>query len=128
MADEYANASERAHEPPYRPLREEPAGGWDAEADTYRIGEDHEEPSGERASTPIAELHQHGLTFHQTGPLRTAGYGTAQAVASLVDGHRAEPEGSTLSGLPGMGTRRVALVCAAVDAWRAFRRDTGASR
>jgi hypothetical protein len=69
----------------------------------------------------MTDLHAHGLTHHQTGPLRTAGYGTAEAVADLVDAHRATPGGSlsTLAGLPRMGPRRLALVCAAVDSWRA---------
>ncbi|SFO60375.1 hypothetical protein [Amycolatopsis rubida] len=70
-------------------------------------------------TTPIAALHEHGLTFHQTGPLRNAGHDTAEAVAQLVDEHRGYgPDGSTLSQVPSMGPRRVALVCAAVDAWR----------
>ncbi|GAB3376374.1 hypothetical protein [Amycolatopsis echigonensis] len=70
-------------------------------------------------TTPITVLHEHGLTFHQTGPLRAAGRETAEAVAKLVDEHRAAPDGSTLSQLSGMGPRRLALVADAVDAWRA---------
>ncbi|MBB4689804.1 hypothetical protein [Amycolatopsis jiangsuensis] len=70
-------------------------------------------------STPIAVLHEHGLTFHQTGPLKKAGYDTAEAVAELVDAHRDYAGGeSALSRVPSMGPRRVALVCEAVDAWR----------
>ncbi|WP_409186690.1 hypothetical protein F9C11_21615 [Amycolatopsis sp. VS8301801F10] len=69
-------------------------------------------------TTPITVLHQHGLTFHQTAPLRAAGHDTAEAVAQLVDEHRATVSSSTLSQLSGMGPRRIALVTDAVDAWR----------
>lgn len=70
-------------------------------------------------ATPIAVLHEHGLTHHQTKPLAEAGYTDAEAVAELVDAHNAYPSTpSTLSQLPGMGARRVGLVCAAVAAWR----------
>jgi len=67
--------------------------------------------------TDIKVLHEHGLTHHQTGPLRSAGYDTAEALTELVDAHRAD-ETSALVQLPGMGPRRLALVCAAVDRWR----------
>lgn len=71
--------------------------------------------------TDLVVLHEHGLTHHQTLPLRKAGHGTAEAVAQLVDAHRATPalSLSTLAGLSGMGPRRLALVCDAVDSWRA---------
>ncbi|MFD5245050.1 hypothetical protein ACFWIW_10925 [Amycolatopsis sp. NPDC058340] len=69
--------------------------------------------------TDLRVLHEHGLTHHQTGPLRSAGYDTAEAIAELVEAHRADGEASVLAQLPGMGPRRLALVCAAVDSWRA---------
>ncbi|ANN16210.1 hypothetical protein SD37_11540 [Amycolatopsis orientalis] len=69
--------------------------------------------------TDLVVLHEHGLTHHQTGPLRSAGHDTAEAVADLVDAHRATVARSTLAQLPGMGPRRLALVCTAVDSWRA---------
>jgi hypothetical protein len=68
--------------------------------------------------TPVAVLHEHGLTHHQTGPLTKADVTTVEAVVVLVDEHRENPDGSALSELPGMGQRRVGLVCAAVDRWR----------
>lgn len=68
--------------------------------------------------TDIQVLHEHGLTHHQTGPLRSAGHDTAEEIAELVDAHRADGETSALVQLPGMGPRRLALVCAAVDSWR----------
>lgn len=69
--------------------------------------------------TDLKVLHQHGLTHHQTGPLRTASYDTVEAVAELVDAHRATAAASALSKIPSFGGRRVALVCDAVDSWRA---------
>jgi hypothetical protein len=78
------------------------------------------------SATPIAVLHQHGLTFHQTGPLRAAGHATVEAVAELVDAHRATVAASVLSQVSGMGGRRLALVCAAVDSWRGA--DAGVAR
>ena len=70
--------------------------------------------------TDLKVLHEHGLSHHQTGPLRAAGHDTAEAVAYLVDAHRAAPATeSALSRVTGMGPRRVALVCDAVDSWRA---------
>ncbi|MEV4052999.1 hypothetical protein AB0J55_17585 [Amycolatopsis sp. NPDC049688] len=68
--------------------------------------------------TDLSVLHQHGLTHHQTGPLRTAGHHTAEAVADLVDAHRATAAASALSQIPGFGGRRIALVVDAVDSWR----------
>lgn len=69
--------------------------------------------------TDLTVLHEHGLSHHQTGPLRSAGHDTVEAVAQLVDEHRAAGDTSVLAQLPGMGPRRLALVCAAVDSWRA---------
>ncbi|MFD6069300.1 hypothetical protein [Amycolatopsis lurida] len=69
--------------------------------------------------TDIKVLHKHGLSHHQTGPLRSSGYDTVEAVVQLVDAHRATVALSTLARLPGLGPRRVALVCTAVDSWRA---------
>jgi hypothetical protein len=68
--------------------------------------------------TDLKVLHEHGLSHHQTGPLRAAGHDTAEKVADLVDAHRATAATSALSQLPGFGGRRVALVCDAVDSWR----------
>lgn len=69
--------------------------------------------------TDLEVLHQHGLSHHQTGPLRAAGHDTAEAVADLVDAHRATTAKSALTQIPGFGGRRVALVVDAVDSWRA---------
>lgn len=69
--------------------------------------------------TDLSVLHQHGLTHHQTGPLKAAGHDTAEAVAELVDAHRATTAPSALMRLPAMGPLRLQLVCAAVDSWRA---------
>jgi hypothetical protein len=70
--------------------------------------------------TELKALHQHGLTHHQTGPLKAAGHNTVEAVARLVDAHRGAPAvPSALSRVTGMGPRRLALVCDAVDSWRA---------
>ncbi|MFI6304321.1 hypothetical protein ACIBCH_20820 [Amycolatopsis thailandensis] len=69
--------------------------------------------------TDLKVLHQHGLTHHQTGPLRAAGHTTVEAVAEFVDAHRALPEGTVVELPPGLGERRLALVCTAVDSWRA---------
>lgn len=75
-------------------------------------------------SISIIVLHKHGLNHHQTGPLKAAGYDTAEAVAELVDAHRGYPlTDSALSRVSGMGPRRLALVCDAVDAWRAARSE-----
>jgi len=68
--------------------------------------------------TDLKVLHQHGLSHHQTGPLSTAGYATVEAVAELVDAHRATAAASALSQIPGFGGRRVALVIDAIDSWR----------
>lgn len=67
--------------------------------------------------TPIAALHEHGVTWHQTNPLKKAGHTTAEAVAGLVVEYRLDPDGSRLAGITGMGQRRIDLVCAAVDSW-----------
>lgn len=70
--------------------------------------------------TDLKVLHEHGLSHHQTAPLRIAGHTTAEAVAYLVDAHRAAPAvQSALSRVSGLGARRVEMVCAAVDSWRA---------
>lgn len=68
--------------------------------------------------TPISELHLHGVTFHTTTPLVRAGYTSAEQIAELVDEHLTQPEGSRLSTITGMGTRRVAATCDAVGRWR----------
>ncbi|MFB9687676.1 hypothetical protein [Amycolatopsis plumensis] len=69
--------------------------------------------------TELKELHAHGLSHHQTTPLRIAGHTTAEAVAYLVDAHRAAPAiQSALSRVSGLGPRRVQMVCDAVDSWR----------
>lgn len=69
------------------------------------------------AETPIIELHQYGVTRYATGPLKDAGYLTAEKVAELVAAHRKDPSGSQLAAVPGMGSARVAAVCEAVDRW-----------
>ncbi|RSD21975.1 hypothetical protein [Amycolatopsis eburnea] len=70
--------------------------------------------------TELKALHAHGLTHHQTGPLRDAGHDTVERVAYLVDAHRAAPAvQSALSRVTGLGPRRVEMVCDAVDSWRA---------
>lgn len=71
-----------------------------------------------RDGTPLVVLRDHGLTRHQTAPLLQAGHDIAEAVAELVDAHRDHPDGSVLSTIPGMGARRVTLVCDAIDRWR----------
>lgn len=68
--------------------------------------------------TDLKALHQHGLSHHQTGPLRSAGYDTVEAVAEFVDTHRVLSEGAVVELPPGLGERRLALVCAAIDSWR----------
>ena len=73
--------------------------------------------------TPITDLHEYGLTHHQTGPLRRAGITTVEHLARLVDSHRPNPNGSVLSSIPGMGARRVDAACAAIDTWRRARHD-----
>lgn len=70
--------------------------------------------------TDIQALHGYGLTYHQTRPLAAAGHDTVERVAYLVDAHRAAPAiESALSRVSGLGPRRVEMVCAAVDSWRA---------
>lgn len=69
--------------------------------------------------TPVAALHRHGATWHQTKPLTRAGYTTAEQVAELVDGHRHTPNTSPLVAVGGMGERRVNAICEAVDRWTA---------
>jgi hypothetical protein len=70
--------------------------------------------------TELKALHEHGLSHHQTSPLRIAGHDTAEAVAYLVDAHRVAPAtSSALSRVSGLGPRRVEMVCDAVDSWRA---------
>ncbi|MBK1785119.1 hypothetical protein [Prauserella cavernicola] len=72
-------------------------------------------------ATDVQALHEYGLTFHQTAPLRRAGITTTEQLAELVDEHRATPTGSQLSDVSGMGAQRIAAVCAAAEAWRAAR-------
>ncbi|MFI5614682.1 hypothetical protein [Amycolatopsis sp. NPDC051903] len=69
----------------------------------------------------IVDLHQVGLTFHQTRPLRQDGITTVELLAELLDAHDAHPQGSRLSAVPQFGPGRVAKVRAALDAWKAAR-------
>lgn len=73
--------------------------------------------------TPIAELHRFGINFHKTAPLKRAGFTTVEQVVELVAEHRANPLGSRLSGVTGMGRARVEAVLAAVDRWSATATD-----
>lgn len=70
--------------------------------------------------TPIADLmgESGGLTRYQVKPLRDALVETVEELAELVDAHRANPDGSRLSEMPGLAARRVTVVCEAIDAWR----------
>jgi hypothetical protein len=59
-----------------------------------------------------------GLTHHQTTPLRRHGVTTVEQLAELVDAHRANPDDSALSQMPGLGRTRIERVCAVIDQWR----------
>ncbi|MCA1195115.1 hypothetical protein [Saccharopolyspora sp. 6V] len=76
--------------------------------------------------TPVTVLHRepHGLTFHQTAPLRRAGYVTIEQIADLVEAHYENPDESALAEITGMGTARVAAVCDAIDRWTATGRTS----
>lgn len=75
--------------------------------------------------TELTALHQHGLTHHQTTPLRRHGITTVEHLARLARAHRAEPDGSELSDVPGIGPRRVTALCESIDRWTT---ETGAGR
>ena len=69
--------------------------------------------------TPITQLHgECGLTHHQTTPLRRHDITTVERLAELVGAHRAAPDGSVLSAVPGFGRARIELACTAIDHWR----------
>lgn len=74
-----------------------------------------------RKKTPLAELHDepNGLTFHQATPLRQGGITAVERLAELVDEYRANPDGSTLAGVPRFGPTRLEKVCAALNKWKA---------
>lgn len=73
--------------------------------------------------TPIAALNEHGVTWHQTTPLKRAGYTTAESVADLVTAHHANPHNSPLAAVTGMGQTRITAVCNAVQSWRSAATD-----
>lgn len=79
--------------------------------------------SPDGGGAPVTDLHAHGLTFHQTRPLRDAGYTTVAALVELVGEHGRLGDASRLAQVPGMGAARVAKVAAAVAAWQAAHPD-----
>lgn len=79
--------------------------------------------SPDSGGAPVTDLHAHGLTFHQTRPLRDAGYTTVAALIELVAEHDQLGDASRLAQVPGMGAARVAKVAAAVSAWQATHPD-----
>ncbi|MGW7537807.1 hypothetical protein [Amycolatopsis sp. NPDC054798] len=72
------------------------------------------------AATPIAELHNHGATWHQTNPLRDH-LTTVEELAELLADHRNNPATSLLAAVPSLGPARIEKLAAAVQSWTSVR-------
>ncbi|UKD50876.1 hypothetical protein L3Q65_00860 (plasmid) [Amycolatopsis sp. FU40] len=70
------------------------------------------------ASTPITALHKHGVTWHQTQPLRQHGITTVEQFADLAAQHDKEPRTSDLSAVPRLAATRIDMLTRALHAWK----------
>lgn len=84
-----------------------------------------DQPDTSRLTDPghdrhVVCLHQppYNLTHHQTTPLTNAGVVSVAALLDLVAAHERHPDGSRLSGLPGIGGTRLDKIVTAARLWR----------